>query len=282
VTVRQSPTVRRRRLVTELRRLREAAGLTIDQVAEALECSDSKISRIETGHVGATPRDVRDMLMLYGVTGTEQDELIQIAREARQKAWWHAYSDVPPTPYVGFEAAASAIHYYGASLVPGLLQTEEYARAVLRAVRPRLGFSEVERRVRLRMDRQAILIQDSPPSVSVILDEAAVRRLVGGPEAMLRQIHRIIAATAQPSVEVQILPFTAGQHAAMDGGFTHFHLAEAADPDRVFFETPTGIEIYTDDPGEVDSCVANFESLRNASLKPDSSISFLTRLTKEL
>jgi transcriptional regulator with XRE-family HTH domain len=282
VTVRRSPTVRRLRLGTELRRFREAAGLTIDQVAEALECSDSKISRIETAQVGATPRDVRDMLELYGVTGGEQNDLIQMAREARQKAWWHRYSDVPPTPYVGFEAAALAINYYGASLVPGLLQTEEYARSVLRAVRPQLGPDEVERRVRLRMDRQAILIQESPPSLSVILDEAAVRRLTGGRQVMLRQIHRIIAATANPSVKVQILPFSVGQHASMDGSFTHFHMADPADQDRVFVELPTGTEIYTDDLEEVRRCVASFESLTNASLRPDDSISLLNELTKEL
>jgi transcriptional regulator with XRE-family HTH domain len=145
VAARQSPTVRRRRLGLELRRLRETAGLTIEKVADRLECSDSKVSRIETGQVGATPRDVRDMLELYGVTGEQRDGLVQIAREAREKGWWHAYGDVQVTAYIGFEAEAAWIRTFEVVAVPGLLQTPAYARAVIRAARPNLGTDELER-----------------------------------------------------------------------------------------------------------------------------------------
>src|SRR5947209_1816371 len=131
MTARQSPTVRRRRLGIELRRLREAAGITIEAVADRLECSSSKISRIETGHSGATPRDVRDMLVVYGVSGSAAEDLVQVAREARQKGWWHLYGTVLTTAYVGLEAAASSIRAYEAQVLPGLLQVEGYARAMI-------------------------------------------------------------------------------------------------------------------------------------------------------
>jgi transcriptional regulator with XRE-family HTH domain len=147
----RTPTIRRRRLAAELRRLREAAGLTIDQVAEALECSSSKISRIETEQVSATPRDVRDMLSLYGVEGQQRDALLQVSREARQKGWWFQYRDLPEATLVGLEAAASSLRIWEPIRIPALFQTREYARASLRAVRPTLNAEDIERRVELRL-----------------------------------------------------------------------------------------------------------------------------------
>jgi transcriptional regulator with XRE-family HTH domain len=138
LSTRGSPSIRRRRLGIELRRLREDAGLTIEIVAERLECSPSKISRIENGLVGATPRDVRDMLEIYGVTGEPMQALIQVAREAREKGWWNSYADLGNVALVGFEAAAASIATFDVSLVPSLLQTPEYARSILRAMRPEL------------------------------------------------------------------------------------------------------------------------------------------------
>src|SRR2546421_3395961 len=156
VTTRASPTVRRRRLGLELRRLREAAGVTIDVVADRLECSSSKISRIETGHTGATPRDVRDMLSVYGVSGPPAEDLVQVAREARQKGWWHLYGTVLTGAYVGLEAAASDIYAYEGQVVPGLLQIDEYARTMIVKGRPDISEGEVERRGRTPM-AQALL-----------------------------------------------------------------------------------------------------------------------------
>src|SRR5262249_13091907 len=157
---RHSPTVRRRRLGLELRRLRETAGITIEAVAERLGCSSSKISRIETGHSGATPRDVPDILAVYRGRGAGGDQLGQVAREARQKGWWHLYGTVLTGAYVGLEAAASAIETYEAQVVPGLLQVPDYARTMICKARPDISPTEVDRRVRVRMARQALLTQD--------------------------------------------------------------------------------------------------------------------------
>ena len=223
---RGAPTVRRRRLGIELRRLREEAGLTIDQVAQRLECSDSKISRIETGQVSATPRDVRDMLKIYEVGEEQRAELLQIAREARQKSWWQAYGDIPVPPAVAFKADAFSMSIYQALAVPGLFQTKDYARAVLRAMRPELAPGQIERRVELRLARQPILTRDQPPALWVVLDEAALRRPIGGLEIMRKQLEHLLEAAAWPNVSVQVLPLKVGAHAGMGGRFIIDSLAE--------------------------------------------------------
>src|SRR5450432_3373734 len=170
----QSPTVRRRRLALELRSLREAARLTCEEVAEHVECSASKISRIETGRVSVSPRDVRDMLEIYGVSGQERDSLVQLARDSRQKGWWHAYSDtINPqfATYVGLESAASEIRVYEVSLIPSLLQTEDYARAIITSGMMNGTGEEMERSVALRMARQPALTRDEyPPLLWTVLD----------------------------------------------------------------------------------------------------------------
>jgi len=183
----QSPTVRRRRLALELRRLREAARLTCEEVAEHLECSASKISRVETGRVSVSPRDVRDMLELYGVPEQQRDSLVQLSRDSRQKGWWHAYSDtIQPqfATYVGLESAASEIRVYEVNIIPGLLQTEDYARTMMRSGTMNGSHEDVERKVALRMARQPALTRDDPPMLWTVVDEAALRRRVGGTELM--------------------------------------------------------------------------------------------------
>jgi transcriptional regulator with XRE-family HTH domain len=282
VPARQSPTVRRRRLGIELRRHREAAGLTIDRVAEILECSHSKISRIETGQVRATPRDVRDMLEIYGVQGEQREALIQIAREARQTGWWHAYGDVmKESSYVGLEAAAASIRTYEPLVVPGLFQTTEYARAVVRALGPKLRPEEVERQVELRMARQLMLTQDDPPAVWAVLDEAVLRRPVGEHGVMGEQLHHLTEAAALPTVTIQVLPFPAGEHAGMYGAFTILGFPEPADPDVVYIEHATG-DLYLERAGEIQQYTLLFDHLRAAALAPDDSAAFLAALVKEL
>jgi transcriptional regulator with XRE-family HTH domain len=171
----------------ELRQLREAAALTIEVVAEYMNCSSTKISRIENGRVTASPRDVRNLLDLYGVSDHMRDQLLTTARLARQKSWWEAYGrDLPVVTFVGLEAGAASIRQYAALLVPGLLQTADYAGLVLRAVRPDLPIEQIERRVELRMARQSILDADDAPTLHVVLDEAALRRPIGGPEGYAR------------------------------------------------------------------------------------------------
>jgi transcriptional regulator with XRE-family HTH domain len=279
-TARRSPTVRRRRLGGELRQLREAADLTIERVAEVLGFSDSKISRIETGQVSATPRDVRRMLELYGVSDEQQRSLLEKAREAQQKDWWQAYSDTLVVPLVGLEAEAASIRTYEPLLVPGLFQTEAYARAVIGVLRPDLGPDRIDHWVELRMARQSHFKND-PPQLSAVLDEAALRRPVGGRRVMGQQLHHLVEVLELPTVHLQVLPYEAGEHAGMTGGFTIFSFHESAIPDTLYIEQ-TKDDLYSENAQEVQRYVQAFASLRAVSLTPDASLEFLALLSKEV
>jgi transcriptional regulator with XRE-family HTH domain len=262
-----SPTVRRRRLASELRRLREAANLTIDEVGEKLECSASKISRIETGHVGVTPRDVRDMLELYPVDDDQCEALVQLAREARKKGWWHAYNEVFTGSFVGLESDATSLHTHQALLIPGLLQTEDYIRTIMRAVRPDAGEEELQRRVVARLTRQKMLTDVQPPEYWAILDEAVLHRIVGGPKVMRTQLLRLIEAAEMPHVTLQVVPFGAGAHAGMESPFLILGFPEPADPDVVYVENTTSGS-YLEEPSDVYRYTLMFDHLRAAALNP--------------
>lgn len=277
----KSPTVRRRRLVNELRRLRESAGLTIEEVAEKLECSASKISRIETGRVGAGPRDVRDMLGLYGVNRTRIDEMVQLAREARRKAWWTAYGDVVPGPYVGLEAEAESVRTYQGLLIPGLLQSEGYIRALIRQVGLDVSEEEIDRRVQVRAARQALLVEDDPLTLWAVLDEAALRRLVGGREVMREQLDRLREAARLPNVTLQVAPFAAGGHPGMDGPFVILGFPENRDPDMVYIES-TRSGVYLEHKDDVQRYATMFEQLTAAALPPDESDALIAAVAREL
>jgi transcriptional regulator with XRE-family HTH domain len=281
VSARRSPTVGRRRLGLELRRLREAAGITIDTVADRLECSASKISRIETGHTGATPRDVRDMLAVYGVEGPAAEDLVQVARDARQKGWWHLYGAVLTGAYVGLEAAATSIRTYEAQIVPGLLQTADYARTLIRCGRPETPAADVERRVHVRMARQSLLSQDDPLNLWVVLDETVFHRLVGGATVMRVQLDRLLAAAALPTVTIQVLPFSAGAHVAMEGSFTILGYDDAADPDVVFAENAAG-GLFLEKDEELRQYHEIFDHLRATALAPGESKAFIAERLEEL
>jgi transcriptional regulator with XRE-family HTH domain len=271
-----SPTVRRRRLASELRRLREAAGLTIDEVGDKLECSASKISRIETGHVGVTPRDVRDMLELYPIDADQREALVQLAREARKKGWWHAYNEVFTGSFVGLESDASSLHAHQALLVPGLLQTEDYTRAVHKAIRPDQPDEEIERRVLARLARQKLLEDPQPPEYWAIIDEAVLHRVVGGPDIMRVQLNRLIDAAELPHVTLQVVPFGAGAHAGMEGPFLILGFPEQADPDVVYVEnTTTGS--YLEEPSDVYRYTLMFDHLRASALNTSETL----RMVKE-
>jgi transcriptional regulator with XRE-family HTH domain len=280
----QSPTVRRRRLALELRRLREAARLTCEEVAERLECSASKISRVETGRVSVSPRDVRDMLEIYGIPEDQRESLVQLARDSRQKGWWHAYSDtIQPqfATYLGLESAASEIRIYEVSLIPGLLQTEDYARTVISAGMMNSAHEEIERRVELLMARQPALTRSDPPKLWAVLDEAALRRRVGGAGLMRLQLDYLLGVASLPNVAVQVIPFGGGAHPAMGRPFVVLVFPERADPDVVYLEDLTSA-LYLEDVDEVDRYNVFFNHLRATALSFDDSSALITAVLKEM
>ncbi|NMO56779.1 helix-turn-helix domain-containing protein [Actinoplanes sp. TBRC 11911] len=276
----RSPTIRRRRLGAEMRRHREAAGVTIDTVAARIGCSMSKVSRIETGHTSATPADVQNILDIYGVDDAIKMELVQIAREARQKGWWHPFSTVLTGAYVGLEAAARAVRTYEQQVIPGLLQSEEYAIAMIRAARLGDRIEEIEQRVHVRMARQSLLTSDDPIDLRVVLDEAVLSRPVGGDEVMRDQLRRLIEAARLPNVTLQILPFDVGAHAGMDGTFAILEFEEERDADVVFTENATG-GLFLEKFEELEKYNAIFEAIQATALDPDASTQMMELLVEE-
>jgi transcriptional regulator with XRE-family HTH domain len=250
VMVNGSPTVRRRRLGLILRGLREKQGLTGEQVGAAVERSGSWVSRVETGRVGLRSRDLADLLDLFQVTESAvRDELTALAREGKQRGWWSKYADSmsgPYATYIGFEAEAAQLHVYETLTVHGLLQTEEYARALFRAALPVLDADAAERRVKVRLARQDGLFGGTPASspqagpleLWAIFDESVLHRRIGGGEVLLGQLKRLLQTTESPNVTVQILPFTAGAHPGMIGSFTVIKFP--VDDDVVYVEGVTG------------------------------------------
>ena len=279
----QSPTVRRRRLALELRRLREAAKLTCEEVAEQLECSASKISRVETGRVSVSPRDVRDMLEIYDVPESQRESLVQLARESRQKGWWHAYGDtVLPHfgTYLGLESAASEIRIYEVNLIPSLLQTEEYARAVISAGMVDKPRTDIERSVALRMERQHVT-RTNMPKVWAVLDEAALRREVGGPEVMRVQLEYLRELGSTRNVSLQVIPFGGGAHPAMGRPFVILAFGEELDPDVVYLEDLTSA-LWVENVDEVDRYNVFFNHLRATALSFENSAALMTAVLKEM
>jgi transcriptional regulator with XRE-family HTH domain len=273
-------TVRQRRLARDLRTLREGADLTIEQVAEKLETSPSTISRIETAQVGVKPRDLLALLDIYGVRGAQRDELLQIARARRQQAWWQEYKELPNKSVADLEAEAASISQYSALLVPGLLQTEAYAREVLEAIRLEAEPGDIGRRMALRMERQTLLTDPQAPTYSVVIDEAVLRRTVGGRQVMHAQIEQLIDAAALPSVTLQVLPFSAGAHAGMDGEFTIFSLRNPKDPDWVVLEN-TGVDDYHEDPAVTRRYHSIFDRLRSVAQDPAKSPRILADIQQQ-
>lgn len=278
----RTASARRRRLGAELRRLREDAGVTIERVAEKLECSHSKVSRIENGQVSASPRDVRDMLELYRVDHDRREALVQIARETRRPGWWQQYGDVPGgiPAYAGMEVAATSIDMYMALVVPGLLQTEEYAGTVIRAVGPDLPASEIGRRVELRMRRQTVLQGDRAPRLRVLLDESVLRRPVGGVEVMRGQLQKLLAVTELPAVTLQVLPLATGAHAGIDGSFEVCGFP-AAEPDVVVLESAVDA-LYLESADGLRRYRQLFELLRGSANPPEDSRRRIAELLEEL
>jgi transcriptional regulator with XRE-family HTH domain len=271
--------VRRRRLAAELRRLREAAGLTCDEIARRLDCSASKISRIETGRVAVSPRDVRDLLAIYGTPENQRDSLIRLAREARKKNWWQGYSDsVEPhlATYLGMESEASEIRQYSVGRIPILLQTEDYARAVVTAGRAGPGNypGPEDRVVDMMLERQR-LAEASPPKVWVVMDEAALHRKVGGRELMRKQIEHLMKLSSLSTTFLQFIPFTSGAYPALDLPFVILGFPDQADPDVAAIGYPTGV-LWIEDMADVDRYNVLFHHLQAAALSLADSAALMT------
>jgi len=247
--------VLRLQLGAQLRRLREASRISRADAGHVIRASGSKMSRLETGRVGFRDRDMSDLLTLYGVTGEEErSALLELARQANARGWWHDCSDIVPgwfEAYLGLEEAATVIRAYQDQFVHGLLQTEGYARAVTLLGHAGAPAGEVERRVSLRMARQAVLTRQQPPRMWVVLDEAVLRRPVGGTEVMRGQVRHLIEATALPNVTVQVIPFGAGGHAAAGGAFSILRFGAPELPDLVYIEQLTSA-LYLDKRHSVD------------------------------
>jgi transcriptional regulator with XRE-family HTH domain len=279
-----SPTVRRKRLGIELRRLREQAELTCEDVGQRLECSGTRISRMETGRISVRPGDVRELLEVYGVSGAEADSLVQLAREARRKGWWHTYGRVLPTwfeAYIGLESEAARLRDFQSLVMPGLLQTEDYARVVLRAA-PHAGSSaEIDRQVALRMERQRVLSQASPPDVWVVLSESVLRVHVGGPAIMRAQLRRLADVAERPNVTLQVLPFTTVAHVHPVSPFTMLEFPDAADPAVVYLEHLTG-SLFLENEDEVRRYRVIFDHLRAESLGTGQSAGLIAQMAADL
>lgn len=280
-----SPTVRRRRLATELHRLRQASKMTIEQVAEALEWSPGKVSKIENARVSVLPRDARRLLDTYGITdGQERELLLTLARESRERGWWQQYGEAVPewfATYVGLEAEASTISAYQAEIVPGLLQTERYAAALHRAALMNATEEEIERHVAVRMERQARLRQPDAPQFWVVLNEAVIRRMIGERAVMHEQLVKLAEATNAPNITLQVLPFSAGAHASMDSAFSIVSFDPPTDGEIVYLEHPT-CSLYLEKPEEVARYRMIYEHLRAASLSFDESRRLIVRGAEDL
>jgi transcriptional regulator with XRE-family HTH domain len=267
-----SPTVLRILLGSQLRKLREARGITREKAGYLIRSSESKISRMELGRVSFKERDVIDLLVLYGVDDDdERATLVALARKANSPGWWHQYSDVLPDwfgVYVGLEEATTLLRVYELQFIPGLLQTGDYARAVVARGQPGASAEEIERRVELRAARQELLAKPRGPRLWAVVDEAALRRPIGGPAVMRAQLGRLIQATAEPRVTLQVVPFQSGGHAAEGGAFTIMRFPEPELPDVVYIEQLTSA-LYLDKREDVEKYSEVMEKLSVESEPPE-------------
>lgn len=278
-----APTARRRRLGLELRRLREAAGVKLDQVAAQTDLTVSTLSRIETGKAPCRTTYLTAMLDMYGVTDPQQIQLLKdMAREGQRKGWWADYDDLPVEfgIYVGLEAAAAAVRSYEAQLVPGLLQTRDYARAAFRADDRKASAEHVDRQAELRLRRQEVLTRpDDPLELWAVLDEAVLRRLVGGRKVMRAQLGKLLEATDLPNLTVQVLPFSQGAHAGLNGPFCILEFP-GEDPPTAYVDSPAG-NIFLDKAHQVRRWTEAFDQLRADAMSPGDSREMIAKLSTE-
>jgi transcriptional regulator with XRE-family HTH domain len=279
VTLDEGPTLRRRRLGAELKKCREAAHLTQETVSRHFEWNTAKVTRIETARVAVSARDVRDMLALYGVRDDEYREaLVDLARQSKERSWWTDYKDVMrPGNFVGLEAGAAAMRVFEPILLPGLLQTEDYMRALIRTGRPQDTPEAVDRRIALRRNRQNRLTGANPLELSAIIDEAVLRRTIGGEDVMREQLHHLIEAAQLPNVTVQILPLSAGEHTFLGGPAALLEFRETTHMDVVYLEGLAG-DYYEEQPHEVARYREEFDRLSARALDHRMSLKMIESL----
>lgn len=275
-----SPTVRRRRLAAILRDLREQSGLTVAAAAAALDTSQSRLSRVERA-LYPPPRgpELRIMLALYGVTGKEAEKLVVISRDARQKGWWHSYRDSMTDGYatfIGLEDAAAAICAFEPMLIPGLFQTERYARAVVGAGPFEVPPDQAENLIRVRMGRQKILAREHPPRVRAVIDEAVLHRTFGGAAVMREQLLHLAECGQMPGIAIQVIPFMCGTHPSMSGAFHVISFPDTADPDVAYAGTPLG-NLYAEEPDDTDRLKRAFHNLSVLALSDRASMEAVAR-----
>ena len=258
--------------------------MTAGQVATSLEWSGSKVSRIENAKQFVSPTDVRTLLVLYGLGEDEIEKYVTIARQARQRDWWHKFDDVLPEwfeGYLGFEAEAAKISTYESDLVPGLLQTEQYAAAVLSAFPLRTTPDEMERSVELRRARQARLSGDNPVTLDAVISEAVVRRVIGGPQVMRAQLESLIDAAQAPNITLRLLPFTAAEHPGINGAFSVIEFPDPEEGRIVCVEALTAT-LYIEQTRQIGVYRLAFDQIRAASLEPQETTKLIATRAKEL
>ncbi|MEV4243546.1 helix-turn-helix transcriptional regulator [Streptosporangium canum] len=273
------PTVRHRRLGRELRGLREKANLTLEEVATRLGWSTAKLSRIENARTMPSGTDIANACDLYGMDLPTKTALIQLGRDAGRRGWWTAYSDVLAGAYVGLEAEATAICTWEPLLVPGLLQGEEYAREIIHAVRPELASAELDRRVDARMARKISIVGAHAPTLHVLMDECVLRRPVGPPGVMARQLGEILQVVDRPNVTIQVLPLRSGAHGGLEGAFSLLSFDDE-DPDAGYIGCPGG-EIYVEAPDQMRNLKLTFKRLTGACLSPQESAVLIAAVRSE-
>jgi transcriptional regulator with XRE-family HTH domain len=283
-----SPLVQRRRLRAELRKARQATDppLTQEQVAHEMDWSMSKIIRIEAGSSGIRANDLKALLQLYGVKDPGQvDSLLALARAARERSWWSKYKDVAPPSLlqlIEYESAAHTVRQFENLLIPGILQTEDYARAVIESYyEERPGSDQRRALVELRTQREKLFDGDNPPSFHFIFDEAVLRRPVGGESVMHRQLRRLLEVAERPNITMEVVPFSVGLHPGMNGPFKVIEFADALDKDIVFLESPRG-DIISDNLEETLGYRKKFDTLSEVSLGPQGSLAYIAKVADKL
>lgn len=277
-----NPTVRRRRLGQELRRLRELKGMTAEEVAERLLVSQSKISRLENGRRSISQRDVRDLCGVYEVEDHRIiDSLMQMAKDSRQQGWWHTFGDIPYSVYIGLETDAASLRVFAPQVVPGLLQTRAYAEAVITGALPETATAEIEKRVKVRMRRQdRVSAVENPLRLWAVLDEAALRRVVGDRQLMREQLEHLAEVSQLPHVTVQVLPFDVGAHPGLNGQYAILEFPDAADSSVVYIEGVTS-DLYLEKAPDVQNYSVMYEHLRAQAMNADQTRQFIGNLAKE-